>query len=1159
VIEASAGTGKTYTIEQRVLELLLSGKAKLKEILVVTFTEKATGDLKSRLRQRLESALAEYPDRHDVLQAALDGFHHAQIYTIHAFCQRALTDFAFENRQELQSRLVDDREVLRLCLREIQRKTWREQYGERLQKVLEIADYPGSSEENWRELVLDLAINFRPGCGHRLLPEPVEGWLDHLGRLETQIRDHASVIRQLAGESASEDVQKHRWYLAFSQLDLYERHLRSRLENVLTPTLRWLADDGTDDNPIASFQTLLTRCFERESKSGFRLLTSKTNKRAFARLEESHPDFVQACELLEELRSKVEWRSLGTQLLVSTVHLLRDAVRTYKHERGLQSYEDMLVRMDEGLDLSKNRRAATLLQGLRHRYRFAIVDEFQDTDAIQWRIFKRIFIEGDPAQRLIVVGDPKQAIFGWRGADVHTYNAATSEMRGQHGAQVHELDVNWRSCPEMIQSLNKLFLQGRFFADTDVAYHPVKSPIELHPPKELRNRIVNDRTDRAAVTITHFGEPERLAKARARNAYFIADEIHRLLGEQGLPALEIAGKDEPPRPLRADDICILLLRHREAWPLLRALRWRHIAYSLYKQQGLWQSDEAQQLRHVLRALAKPGDPRAFRQALLTRFFRIRPAALSLCLDPPENHPARTLFRSWLELAESGRWGQLFRSFLEDTGLMFDEPQAADFERRMANYRHLTHALQQAAYGQKLDVVGLLELLDERHRQPAEDADVQPIETERPKVKIMTVHASKGLEFPVVFLAGGWTSGKTPRYRTYRDDNGLVFDLGPEAQAVDEERAAEDRRLLYVALTRAMFKLYVPTVALGKKYPKEGPLVSMLAPAIVNAALPSHQVDEFVSGPGSEAARPVPLPLDKANSPATLVTLTKQDLFPRIPSDLRERRIRTLSFSSIHRAELASFAERPSRVDPAEQDDQKEHEPLRGAVFGNLVHDVLEKIDYAAVGEAKAASELLRSSFPTRKLFDDEMKTAVPKLSGRGPVAPLEERCRNILAELVWNGMHTPLAVAGGPLWTIPKRDRLQELEFLNAGQGPGGRAAKQETFYTGYMDLVFRRGDDYFLVDWKTNVLSGGYGGEALDASMTECGYKRQFEIYLEALGRWLARMRGGRPARIRGVYYLYLRGMNGRDDNAGVYFHEPTLDDSPVTPTAILQSPAAP
>jgi len=197
VVEASAGTGKTYTLEQLVLRLLDERQVPLDQILLVTYTEKATGELKERLRAALEKKLASGTGPAAAWQAALNSFERASIHTIHGFCQRVLQEYAFENGQDFRAELVHDRDLLDSCLREIQRKHWRQEFGERLPLILELAGFTHKSGgENWEDKVRQLVSRYRPACGHRLRPEPRADWLAALHRLEDDLRQ---LRRRIAG------------------------------------------------------------------------------------------------------------------------------------------------------------------------------------------------------------------------------------------------------------------------------------------------------------------------------------------------------------------------------------------------------------------------------------------------------------------------------------------------------------------------------------------------------------------------------------------------------------------------------------------------------------------------------------------------------------------------------------------------------------------------------------------------------------------------------------------------------------------------------------------------------------------------------------------------------------------------------------------------
>jgi exodeoxyribonuclease V beta subunit len=1150
-IEASAGTGKTHQIEELVIRLL-SERVPLEEILVVTYTEKATGELKSRLRDKLEEAIDDIPLTTQYLQRALDHFDQAQIHTIHGFCQRVLQDYAFENRHDFQAQLVRDAEVMEVCLREIQRTDWPSAYGEALASVLALADFNADKRgaERWEKRVRELAERFRPACDHEILPLPHGHGPEELQGLEAEAQQLRQRLRQLAGDVDAQRLEEHGWHVGYGDLTFNRRNRDAWRRDLLLPLLGWLADDR--GRALASFQQLLPS-IKKDPEVGFRKLIDLKKRLARQELPVKCPNLCEAVEALEAFRRKVDWTALNQRLLVDTLHRLQERVVRYKHERGLHSFEDMLTRLDDALD-PRNPRAAALLAGLRRHYRYAIVDEFQDTDPIQWRIFKRIFVDGADRQRLFVVGDPKQAIFAFRGADVEAYRAARTDLLNLDASRV-SLEENWRSCPELLRALNRLFMAGNWFAGDNLDYTEVRPPEPRRP-----SRVVEDETGRPALTLVDVSRPTRLARARRDYAGFVASEIQRLLSRPF--EFEIDGEAATLQP---GDICVLVFKRREADPVVEALREAGIPFTFYKQTGLWQSAEALHLGYLLRALTRPGEIQSFRKALLTRFFRVAPEKLTGADELSPAHPIKELFHRWYGLAEKRAWAELFQSILEETGILFQET-AAEADRARANYRHLTQTLEAAGYERDLDLLGILEVFDGlRRRAGPEEGDLQPVESERPRVQIMTVHASKGLEFPVVFLAGGFTNGRKPDYYTYHPEQAerkrLVFDLRDDPDARRQhyrERSAEERRLLYVALTRARFKVYVPLLSTETTYAGRGPLATILAPALQTsqvAALGKGEAGKIdpdspapmPAGGGRQAADPRAASRGR-KTPETPRTLAGE-LFPRLDADLPRRRIVIRSFSSLHRQLAAPPGEGPRYVErePRADDDVRDpivEAPLRGPVFGDMVHDAIAEIDFAAVGRAPMPEALLKADSPTREWIDQVVGKHSARLLTRLGEEELRETGRNEVARLIWNALHTPLSAVGGPLCQIPEADRLHELEFhfptlLDELPPEIGR---EESFLTGFMDLVFRKADRYFLVDWKTNLLAG-YAPDAVRRSMQDCDYVRQYRLYVQALARWL-RSRRGADARVAGVYYLFLRGLNGRDETSGVYFHEPRAED---------------
>jgi exodeoxyribonuclease V beta subunit len=1040
VVEASAGTGKTYTIECLVERLLLERDVPLDSILVVTFTEKATAELKDRIRKSLERALAKQPGNGRII-TSLEDFDQAPIFTIHAFCQRLLQEYPLEKGQDFRPELVDDDELLPLALREVQRRVWPKLYGKELACVLGLADFNRDTAEKWERQVIEIAKKFRGSCSHRIQPPLLHDWLSYVAK----------------------------------------------------------------------------SCHRGD----------------------------QLLEDLNDIDPDVHWKHM---LAVQTIHETQKMLEEMKRQRGQQSFDDMIARVDEGLNPEHNPNAGELLYRLRQRFQYGVVDEFQDTDPLQWRIFRRLFLESGDS-RLIVVGDPKQAIYGFRGADLPTYQQAVSDMVKKHKACSYPLTTNWRSVPELLEGLNRLYVEGDVFPPVDrINYHPVSAP----PEAERRLIVEKDASRRPAINLVDVRGYSTALQGAKTYAAFVAGEIRRLLaGDDDQPTIAYRCKGEETKPIDAGDICILVFRRSEAKKITQELAKLRIPYTVYKESGLWRSDEAEQIRLLLESLQRPDDPASFRKALLTRFFRLTPAEIASAGEVPSYHPARRLFLHWAGLAETRRWSALFQSLLEQSGVIVHEREDPEFERHQANYRTILSSLEQTAYRDNGDLLHLIDFMRHRRTANSVETDYQPMETQRPKVRIMTIHASKGLEFPVVFFAGGFTNSRPEFIRSYRDGNQrLVFDLVEDDSTkwlpLDEKKAL-NRRLTYVALTRAMIKLYIPFMEKAKGWSNSP--VTLLTESMVKAKLAEFEPAVGLHRPGRK--RPEPLPFDAAAIAGSTSPLVVDELFPLLDPNLHQRRITIQSFSSLHRTrhapeETIAFGEGIERRDETEYAIAVAEDPLRGAAFGDVVHQTLEEVDFAEIGRLRDVDDMLRANSPTRAAIDKIVHANLHKFSAPIPADQLESLCRSRVASLVWNALRTPLSPIGGALCDVPVADRLQELAFDFPEHEGNGKHRPMETFVTGFMDLVFRRRAKIYLLDWKTNLLPA-YGPEEIAESMDQADYHRQYRLYLVALVRWLKRIYGSSfdyDGMIGGVFYLYVRGMNGKDDRSGVYYRKPSMKE---------------
>jgi exodeoxyribonuclease V beta subunit len=877
-------------------------------------------------------------------------------------------------------------------------------------------------------------------------------------------------------------------------------------------------------------------------------------------------------EGLEALSQRL--RDLRFCLAVESVHRLQADLALTKEAHGWISYSDMLRLVETAL---YDDAAADLLTRLRDRFKVAFIDEFQDTDPVQWRIFKRIFIDSPVASgnRLFVIGDPKQAIYAFRGADVYAYLCAKIEMEGLAGkgrGGAYSLAVNWRSQPGLIRAFNRLFCRDAWFMPQsaagpfDIGYQETRCP----DPADACAEMVADPSGRPVLTIVDLSLSPSPKPAKLRLARFVAREIQHLAGSD----IRIRERGQGERPINFGDVAILV-RGRSDVPFLEdELKRRNIPYAFYKKPGLFASDEAVYTRLIFHTILDPGDGSAVKKGLLTPFFERQVQDLYAYEEIPPTHPIKQILFRWNGYAVTRRWGYLFQSLMEDSGLLARGAGKAGWDRKYTNYRQIFEYLKETAYRKNLDFRGLSALLD-LHGNASWDADegvdIHQIETESGKVQIMTMHVSKGLQFPVVFVAGGLTQPPAHQeaYHTYhRMEDGdpsskitRIMDLGKSGAAGkhEAEKADEDKRLYYVAATRAQFKLYLPFYTYRNSASWLGPACTLLSPALT-AAFPRDAADKdvlWLTAEHSAAGVTIPDRFDIAGQKETApVAVGFEDLI--IPESYAQRRTRVDSFSRLHQergmadripeGEAAFHPDQPGKEDdeppgapdmgPLSETDRSNEIP-GGTDVGLMFHGILEQMDYGVAlrsgsGHTGPAGCLMEDP-GTREIISKQM--AVYRVDGRWE----EAVCR-----ILWNTLTTPIPLFcdGFTLARLKTEDRLHEAAFYYAypllpdRPGPVTGSKGPDRLIRGFVDLIFRKGGKYYVADWKSNYLETGYGRESMARSMAESDYHLQCRLYAIAALRWLRQTLEDRfipEAHWGGVFYFYLRGMGGAGGD-GIY-----------------------
>ena len=856
----------------------------------------------------------------------------------------------------------------------------------------------------------------------------------------------------------------------------------------------------------------------------------------------------------------------------------RDGVEERKRTRRLMDYDDLLVHLCRALADPTTGEAAG--QRVRSRYRVVMVDEFQDTDPVQWEILERAF---HGHRTLVLIGDPKQAIYAFRGADVVTYLRATGTAG--HAAT---LGTNWRSDAPLLQALQAL-TGGAALGDDRIQVHPVAAAhpgSRLHGPgAPFRLRVV----EREAVT----PGKDALLKTDAARRYVardVAADITTLLRSGS--TLRDAGVD---RPLRPGDVAVLVYSNKEAALVRDALQAARVPVVLTGTSSVFLSEAAQDWLTLLSALEQPQHSGLARAAALTGFLGWAPERLAGD-DDAELDELSGLLHGWGELLsrrgvaallEAAGPGMVPRLLREDHG-----------ERRLTDLRHVGQVLHQAATEGQLGVASMVEWLQHRMREAAADQTEERsrrLESDAGAVQVITVHRSKGLEFPVVYAPFLWDKfvSRTPDPLTLHDADGVrVLDVGgPAGTGYDARRevhVAEDLgeslRLAYVALTRASSHVVVhwaPTYNTT-----HGPLHRLLfaqrspdgfvpgSCAVGSDDFVRRELDALAGRSGGciavEAAFADHRPWQP---PATPDPTLEVRTFDRRLDLTWVRTSYSGLTAGLHDAVpgVASEAEEPGTVDEpdlppaaaADADAATEPGPVspmtdlpRGAAFGTLVHSLLETTD-----------------FTSADLLGDLTREARRQGAATATGVPPDE-----LAAALVPSLRTPLGPVGGglSLADVPPSDRLDELDFelpLAGGDRPAGTAAlagvadllrrhlptddplaayaddldvpelaerRLRGFLNGSIDLVLRvHGPDqprFVVVDYKTNWLggeqttAGDYTPAAMARAMREAHYPLQALLYAVALHRYLRwRQPGYDPdVHLGGVLYLFLRGMCG-------------------------------
>ena len=1138
LIEASAGTGKTYTLAELYLRLVLEQDLNVDQILVVTYTRAATEELRDRLRQKLvdkrDELLAE-PELNQKdfykLTLAIQSFDQAAIYTIHGFCQRVLTDFAFESGLPFDVDLIgDEREILQAVTDDFWRREITLADPDLSAYLLARRESPETLLRSVRSLIGKPYLHYLP------MPD-----ID-INRFQETLNKQFDEVKA-AWQQEQDDV-----ITALQNKDLLNgnKYRKASVEKWLMQLMAMLELDTAPATIFENFDRFTTGKLEDALKKDQVLPELK---------------FWSACELLLDANQQLQTaRNIQLQnLRLALLSFINEKVPEQKQQQQVQSYDDLLTNLDQALSADYGEQLVAQLQ---QQYQAALIDEFQDTDPVQYDSFRRLYAQSDLPT--FYVGDPKQAIYSFRGADIFTYLKAKAATEHEH-----TLTTNWRSHPDLVSAVNKLFEQhSQPFIYQDIPFHPVDAARE----QELVLNVAEGETAPLQIKWTASDKPLAKKEMTQLVANSTADDIASLLNsaQQGQATLK---DDDVERELSGGDIAVLVRNHRQAHAVQQCLQARGINSVQQGRENVFASSEALILEHLLLAVAEPNNDRRLATALITPLFGMTANELTAAQQDEQIWLTyidvfHELHQLWLQQG----FMTMFRHLMMEQTVQRRLLSLNNGDRQLTNLYHLAELIQDYCSRQKSAIGAVLNWLAE-HRVSI-DADDETsqlrLESDEQLVKIITIHKSKGLEYPIVFCPFLWDvnlradKDEIIRFHDPEQANAAQVAFVEPAisrakELVTVEEQAEDLRLLYVALTRARERCVINWASV--KGVNDSALFNLLHPQLTAIESDAMMADLQALAAANAAVISVQTIAEQNTQMFNTVQDDELKLNVREFKGQIHRPWRIGSFSALtagHDAELPDYdahSVSQIQIDLPKLKTQDRFGFPRGAQAGTCLHSIFELWDFKTEDPTgdQAAMQVLVSRTLIQYGFDDSWTSVVCQWLGEVVNTPLSATDNFRLTDLTPAQRLDEMAFYF-PVANLSVKKLQQHLLPYIADEHVLSAVIKRLDFYDlsgfmkGFIDLVYEHQGRYYVVDYKSNFLGDSqndYDNEQLDEAMISHDYPLQYLIYSLALHRYLKlRLPDYDPEQhLGGVYYLFIRGMHPQWGQAGVFSDQPSFD----------------
>ena len=1127
-IEASAGTGKTYTIK-KIVARLVQENVPLSKILLVTYTEKAAGELRDRIRAELQE-LQKFQEQK--LTVALSEVDDAPIGTIHSFCQKTLRDFAYEANVPFAMNMVGSDTAGELVDRLI-RDCWAEKITE-----------SGLPVENIRTLMVSALEKYDGKMKFSCIPAATfEEWIHSNPEFEGNL----NVLQKNLDKTYKAGGKK--------ELCSVEELVSKILENKYSDAL--FKSYGTE--------------FDSTKNSGL------------------DSELSAALQYFYDQRGNKTLVQVDPKINFVLTHLgpTYDEFKKRKEEESLQSFDDMISAVRDAV-CSERETVTPLCKKLRETYEYAIIDEFQDTNQKQWDIFKTVFLDS-PKNHIIVVGDPKQSIYSFQGADLNVYFEARKSIAEKDGV-LETLGTNFRSTEKMVAACSELFGKSARNGESEekdffengffrfMSSEAVTGDGKILPPR------LNGKEIPPVRMLMNAGD-EAFAEYAIRQIVEFTK-----VDSNGKTALQVYDKDKKELVnLEFSKIAVLARTRSEMERIEEKMAQVGIPFARYKDANLFSGREANQWLALLRAISVPDfagrNRKVLNAALISDFFQVPLKDVeSADYEDPQNETVQK-FETWRALLSKRRYAELLESIYAQTGINTRLYETSRLQQ-MAKINQIGSYIFDYFYNNRVsaeEVIRHIEGLSIATEDvDDEDGNLVSRGCDFSAVQVMTIHASKGLQFPVVISVAGFKNhnNKVNGPFIYRDGNEKKFGLDDAAKDLRKKEELEEwRRLFYVDYTRAESVLILPFYEKWGEEFKNGNNKSdcaFLKPAHERLTEIQKDLPENLSAWNpKELKKSVQETLSKTTAVACENSEAQDKAIKDFNKGLNAKCIFQHSYSTLSgKLDKNEYSVDGKNLESAEessaaQEKQKMNEidvnPVRilgdaesetvgenclpdvkdypkGSSLGNALHQTFEKMDFGRIGNLSEDDAVKDAEF--QKLIEEQFR------SQAFPIGDHPDWTRQT-AHFVWHTMNATLPeIHGGKetgesfrLKEIPEEDRLAEMEFqmMNAMEED-----KAQNFFKGFIDLIFKRGDYYSVLDWKSDAISNyGIKDETGSGTMQKVDddYAVQRVLYSYFLIQWLkafdkfSKMSEEEifERHFGGVYYVFARGCRA-GETSGLY-----------------------